>query len=397
MHPVRLAIVSTHPVQYNAPVFRRLAASGVVVPRVFYTWSQTENGEVPDREFGATVRWDVPLLSGYDFEFVRNVSRDPGRGFLGIRTPGLPGAIDRWNCDALLVYGWNVAAHLGVLRRFRGRVPVFFRGDSTLLDPRAPVKRALRRALLRAVYRNVDVALAVGSNNADYFAWCGLPAGRIALAPHSIDVMRFAAEAPRRDAAALAWRRRLGIPDDRVVVLFAGKLVAKKAPALLLSSFLERERGAHLVIVGSGELEPALRAASGARVDVHFLGFQNQGAMPEVYRLADLFVLPSVGPGETWGLALNEAMATGRAVAASSRVGGARDLVDEGRNGWTFAAGDSAALSRVLDAAAHLGRDGLNRMGLAGAAMSARWSSEESARRIAEAVCARVPRTAVAR
>ncbi len=395
MSPIRLAIVSTHPVQYNAPVFRCLAASGSVVPRVFYTWSQTENGEVDDREFGATVRWDVPLLSGYDFEFVRNVARNPGRGFLGIRTPGLPRAIDRWNCDALLVYGWNVAAHLGALRRFHRRVPVFFRGDSTLLDPGSPAKRALRRAVLGAVYRNVDVALAVGRNNADYFAWCGLPAERIALAPHSIDVSRFAAQPAARQAEALAWRRRLGIPDDGVAVLFAGKLIAKKAPERLLSSFLGRERGLHLVIAGTGELEPALRAATAGRSDVHFLGFQNQSAMPSVYRLADLFVLPSVGPGETWGLALNEAMATGRAVAASSRVGGARDLVDEGRNGWTFAAGDDAALSRVLDGAAQLGREGLQRMGRAGAAMAAHWSSEESAQRIAAAVCARVSRSAV--
>jgi glycosyltransferase involved in cell wall biosynthesis len=397
MRPVRLAIVTTHPVQYNAPVFRCLAASGSLVPRVFYTWSQTEHGEVDDREFGATVRWDVPLTSGYDFEFVHNVAREPGRGFLGIRTPGLPRAIDRWHCDALLVYGWNVAAHLGVLRRFHRRVPVFFRGDSTLLDPAPPAKRALRRAVLRAVYRNVDVALAVGRNNADYFAWCGLPAARIAIVPHSIDVVRFAAQADGRGAEALAWRRRLGIPDERVVVLFAGKLVAKKAPERLVSAFLERGRGLHLVIAGTGELEPVLRAATAGRSDVHFLGFQNQSAMPVVYRLADLFVLPSVGPGETWGLALNEAMATGRAVAASSRVGGARDLVEEGRNGWTFAAGDDAALSRLLDDAARLGREGLRRMGLAGAAMAARWSSEESARRIVAAVCARVPRAAAVR
>jgi glycosyltransferase involved in cell wall biosynthesis len=55
--------------------------------------------------------------------------------------------------------------------------------------------------------------------------------------------------------------------------------------------------------------------------------------MPVAYRLADVFVLSSQGPSETWGLAINEAMACGRLVVASSKCGGATDLIDNGGNG----------------------------------------------------------------
>ncbi len=58
--------------------------------------------------------------------------------------------------------------------------------------------------------------------------------------------------------------------------------------------------------------------------------------MPILYRLGNVFCLPSKGPGETWGLAVNEAMASSRPVIVSNKVGCAADLVSEGANGYLF-------------------------------------------------------------
>jgi hypothetical protein len=210
MTAVRLAIVTSHPIQYYAPLFRSLAQSGEVLPRVFFTWSQTEGEPVRDPEFGRAISWDIPLLEGYEYEFVRNIARRPGPGhFWGLNTPGLPAAIKAWKPDALLVIGWNFWSHLRVLMHFKGRLPVFFRGDATLLDPRPALRSALRRRLLGWVYRHVDVALAAGANNADYFRWCD--AGRaIRLVPHAVDTSRFAADPQRHEAQAREWRRECG-------------------------------------------------------------------------------------------------------------------------------------------------------------------------------------------
>jgi glycosyltransferase involved in cell wall biosynthesis len=234
----------------------------------------------------------------------------------------------------------------------------------------------------------VDVAIAVGSNNRDYFRWCGLPPERIALAPHSVDTRRFAADAPAHEARARAWRQALSIGPDAIVFLFAGKLQSKKNPFLLLDAFKSLNGGSHLIFVGNGEMEADLRRRAAASSNVHFLPFQNQSVMPAVYRLGDLFVLPSQGPEETWGLALNEAMASGRGVVASSRVGGARDLVESGKNGWAFESGDRQGLEAILRRAAEGGRDALRALGLCAQAHAARWSTEESAHRITEAVLA---------
>jgi glycosyltransferase involved in cell wall biosynthesis len=383
---IRLAIVSTHPIQYYAPVFRALAQSAQVLPRIFYTWSQTAQGPVFDPGFGTRFTWDVPLLEGYDHVFVPNVASRPGSDhFSGVQNPGLTEAISGWGADLVLIYGWNLQSHLRAMRYFKGRIPVLFRGDSTLLDARSPLRSLLRRVYLRWVYSHVDVAIAVGQNNRDYYQWCGLSPARIAFAPHSVDTVRFRDADGEHAERAREWRKELGISDDSVTFVFAAKLIAKKDPLLLLDAFMALSSSAHLVYFGDGELEATLRERARAHANVHFLPFQNQRTMPAVYRLGDIYVLPSQGPGETWGLAMNEALASGRPVIASSRVGGARDLVREGRTGWVFEFKNGNDLARVMRAALTRGRDGLRRMGGNAQALSREWSTEAAADAIARA------------
>jgi glycosyltransferase involved in cell wall biosynthesis len=383
----KLAVVCSHPIQYNSPVFRSLAQHDAIDLKVFYTWSQAADGATYDAGFGTAVKWDIPLLEGYAHQFVRNVAKRPGTDhFGGLVTPTLTLEIATWQPDAVLVYTWSSNAHLRVMRYFSRRIPVLFRGDSTLLDRRAWWRARLRRMFLTWVYSHVDVAIAVGTNNRRYFEWCGMAPRRIALAHHSVDTVRFAADSGRHDNVAAQWREELGIPSEAIVILFAGKLQPKKNPHLLLHTFKVLDDGSHLVFVGNGELEEDLKAVGGEIENVHFMPFQNQSVMPAVYRLGDIFVLPSQGPEETWGLALNEAMASGRPVIASSKVGGACDLIKSGQTGWIFASGNPSALEGVLRAAVGSGRARLHAMGRAAQAESVHWSSEESANRIAAAV-----------
>jgi glycosyltransferase involved in cell wall biosynthesis len=332
------------------------------------------------------VSWNIPLLEGYEHEFVDNVAARPGpEHFDGIRNPTLTSTVAAFGPDVVLVYGWNLQSHLALMRQLKGRVAVLFRGDSTLLDRQPFVRRMARRAVLHWVYRHVDGAVAVGRANADYFRWVGVPGSRIWLAPHSVDNAFFANAGPEADSQAARWRDELGIAVDHRVVLFAGKLQAKKDPLLLLDAFPRNIPDAHLVFVGSGELEPELRARAADRQRVHFLPFQNQAAMPAVYRLGDLFVIPSRGPGETWGLALNEAMACGVPVIASDRVGATADLVIEGVTGWRFAAGNAGGLASALRDALTLPPAILGQRGAAASAHIAGWSTARAVQGIAAA------------
>ena len=382
--PIRLAIISTHPIQYYAPLFQALAAREGLEVHVFYGWQGPSAGAF-DPGFGADVTWDVPLLERYPHTFLENISADPGtHHFRGITTPDLIPAVEAWDPDALLVFGWNYWSHLTALRHFNGRVPVLFRGDSTLLDEQLGTRKWARRLFLRWVYQYVDMALYVGQNNRTYFEAHGFDDEQLTWVPHAIDNDRFAgAERAGRDA--LMWRREIGIPDEAPVVLFAGKLGPKKAPDALLDAFLDLGvNNVHLVFAGSGPLEEALIQRTDGHSRVHFLGFQNQSRMPVVYRLGDIFVLPSRGPGETWGLAVNEAMACSRPVVVSSRVGCAPDLVDEA-NGAVVPPDDAGALHDVLEGLLP-DREQLQRMGRRSAERIQQWSIEEAAERTQAAV-----------
>jgi glycosyltransferase involved in cell wall biosynthesis len=332
---MKLAIVTTHPIQYNAPWFRLLFERAKARAKVFYTWGESSHGAKYDPDFDRKIEWDIPLLEGYDYTFVKNTAADPGtHHFRGIINPGLIKEIEEWSPDAILIFGWNFHSHLKSIRYFHGKIPVLFRGDSTLLDEKPNVKKLIRRTFLKWVYKHIDYALYVGSNNKNYFLKHGVSEKQLVFTPHAIDNGRFSEPDAAYAERAKAWRATLGIAEDQLVVLYAGKLEPKKNPFFLikLAQSIDNDR-LKILIVGNGVLENELKAAAGGDPRIQFLDFQNQQQMPVVYRLCDVFILPSAGPGESWGLAVNEAMASGRPVIVSSKAGCAVDLVLENRNG----------------------------------------------------------------
>lgn len=334
----KLAIITTHPVQYYAPVFVLMHGRQQINFKVFYTWSQARITKY-DPGFGKEIEWNIPLLEGYSHEWVENIAEQPGsHHFKGIINPSLNQKISDFQPDAILVFGWSYDSHLKAMRYFKGKTPVYFRGDSTLLDEIPLWRKILRYTSLRWIYRYVDHAFYVGSNNKAYFKYFGLKEDELSFAPHAVDNERFGLE---RNDEAYALRNELGITRDDILILFAGKFEEKKSPELLLEVFEAiKQPHVHLLMVGDGKLEEVLINKVKGIDNVHFLPFQNQSYMPVVYQACDLFCLPSKGPGETWGLAVNEAMACGKAILTSDKVGCAVDLVIPGKNGCIFKNGD---------------------------------------------------------
>lgn len=374
----RLAIITTHPIQYNAPLFKLLAERKNITLKVFYTFSQSQKGEQYDSGFGKVIKWDIPLLEGYDYEFIDNIAKKPGTyHFKGIDCPELIGKLKAFQPDSILVFGWNFKSNLKVLRYFKGKVPLWFRGDSTLLDETNGVKTLLRRLALRWVYGHVDKAFYVGNANKAYFLKHGFKDSELVYAPHAIDNDRFADNNEKQfQVQAEKWRHESGIQPDDLVVLFAGKFEAKKQPDFLLEAVIQandkRIKPIKLVLVGNGPLEAKLKERAKFFDFVTFIPFQNQSKMPEVYRLGDVYCLPSKGPGETWGLAVNEAMASGRPVIVSDKVGCAEDLVNDS-TGWVFPFDQPEILIKLLIG---LEKDQLNVMRVRAESYIENWSFE---------------------
>lgn len=365
----RVAFVTTHPIQYQVPVFRHLHERDDLDLVVLYAMQPT--AEQQGAGFGVAFEWDLPLLEGYDWVALKNVAAEPSvTQFSGCDTPGIGAVLDELAVDAVVVNGWVVKTCLQALwAAKRRRQPCIVRGEANDLRPRARWKRALQGALVR----RYDACLTIGTANEAFYLRRGVSRERLFPARYCVENDRFEQAAAAADRDAI--RNELGIGRDAVCYLFSGKLEPKKHPDELIAAFRDAtsrmEAAAetdaafeipHLLLVGDGELRAECERLADGCDRIHFAGFVNQTRIPELYAAADCLVLPS-DAGETWGLVVNEAMATGLPAIVSDEVGCSLDLIiaadpsgDGGETGWIVPCGEQAALADRLIECAQIGR-----------------------------------------
>jgi glycosyltransferase involved in cell wall biosynthesis len=398
---VRLAYLASHPIQYQAPLLRRIAQEPDIDLTVFFS-SDFSVREYRDAGFGVGVKWDVPLLDGYKHEFLPRL-RDGHE--IGPLSPLNRGIVSRLRghgsdpaFDALWVHGYASANSLhGMLAARALGIPVLLRAESWLRDRgRSGVKLALKHAFFAGLKLMVDGVLPIGTLNAEYWRhYFGDDVPQF-LMPYAVDNGYFAARAREAQAGRASLQAELDLDPARPVILFASKLQERKHCDHLIEAYgrlaatPRAEPNPYLVIVGDGEQRTALerQAAATGFGSIRFCGFRNQSELPRFFDLATVFVLPS--RHEPWGLIVNEVMNAARPVIVSDDVGSGPDLVDDGVNGCIYPVGDvdalTKALRRVLEtpgAAAAMGRKAYERI--------QSWSFEQDVAGLRRAIAAVVP------
>lgn len=354
--PYRLAYLVSHPIQYQAPLLRRIAADPEIDLKVFFC-SDFSTRQHLDDGFGQVIEWDTPLLDGYEYEFLPACA-DPGPPtvFRPINR-GLPAKLREGNFDALWVHGYMRWYHIVAMTfaRLQGRI-VLNRDEAWAKSAeRSPGKDVFKKFLYFMLRRICHGWLTIGSVHREYYLENGMSADTIFAVPYAVDNEVFAERARMAEATREELRDSLGLEPDRPVVLYASKFIRRKFPDHLVAAFARisknpATRNPYLVMVGDGEMRAELEEQVknlGIANDVRFPGFQNQSNLPRFYDLCDVFVLPS--KLEPWGLVVNELMCAGRAVIASDEVGSAHDLIKNGENGFIFPAGNEEALTSALN------------------------------------------------
>ena len=344
---MRLAVVASHPVQYQAPWYRALAR--VVDLHVFFA-HRIQPGDHARSGFGVAFEWDTPVLEGYSHSWLKNVSRRPGvEHFRGCDTPDVGTQLALGKFDAVAVNGWQLLAYWQAIRAAgRANVATMVRGDSQLTAPIGAMRRSAKRVVYPHLLKAFDAYLAVGDRNEAYYRHYGVPAAKIFRSPHCVDNEFFAQAADSARRATGGARAALGLAPGAVVFAFAGKLIEKKRPLDFLAA-LDAVRqsipDAAGLVVGDGPLRDAMESHCRAhRTPCTMVGFMNQQRIATAYAASDALVLPSDG-GETWGLVVNEAMATGIPAIVSDQAGCMPDLIADGSTGYSFPCGDVAVLA----------------------------------------------------
>lgn len=387
---IKLAFLSTHPVQYHAPLLKRIAAEPDIELQVFYQ-SDGSIGKHLDLGFGCTIAWDSPLLEGYACRFLPSIGRRDLLTYIKPLSHGLWRSLKAGRYDAIIVHGYNRPFHwLAMLQANILGVKVYIRDEATLLSKkRGPVKRALKRMFFGILNFMVEGFLAIGTANAAYYLYNGIPKHRIFMTPYAVDNAFFSRRAGEAAKKSKELRRALDLENGRAVVLFVGKLLERKRIFDLCDAFVKASISIspkpYLIYVGDGELKAILlrRIRALGSDTVRFLGFRNQKELPAFYALCDVFALTS--SSETWGLVVNEAMNAGKAIIVSDHVGCGYDLVTNGANGFVFRSGDVGALAGCLESVLS-NRDLCKKMGARSMEMIAVWSYRESVRGIRRAL-----------
>jgi glycosyltransferase involved in cell wall biosynthesis len=399
---IRLAYLVSHPIQYQAPLLRRIAQEPDIDLTVYFG-SDYSVRSYKDQDFGVEVKWDVPLLEGYRSEFLpllldtENVSATRPLNY-GIFSR-LRGRHADEKFDALWVHGYaGVNALHGILAAKMLDIPVLLRAEPWLKDrPRGWAKLAAKRCFFAVLRRLVTAALPIGTLNTAYWREYLGKDFPLFLMPYAVDNTYF----QQRSASAAATRAQLQaelhLDPSRPVILYASKLQTRKRCIDLVEAYAQlspngtAEPHPYLLIVGDGEERAALetRAAQIGEelgwVSIHFLGFRNQSELPGLFDLSSVFVLPS--RYEPWGLIVNEVMNAARAVIVSDDVGSYPDLVEDGVTGFVFPAGNVAALADALrrvfatpETASAIGKSALERI--------RQWSFEEDVKGLRQALAA---------
>jgi glycosyltransferase involved in cell wall biosynthesis len=348
----RTLIVVSHPVQYAAPIFRVMAQHPKLELLVAYCSLQGAEPGI-DAEFGVEVAWDIPLLDGYPWIEMPNVSPKPGLGrFFGLLNLQLWNLIRTSQFDAVLIHTGYVYASFWIVAAAAktSRTLFMFSTDASSLQPRdrKQWKARLKPVVLPPIFRLADAIVVSSTLGQQLVRGLGIPEQQIVLAPSAVDNQWWSSQAARVDKKLV--RQQWGVPEDAPVVLFCAKLQPWKRPQDILQAFaIANVPGTYLVFAGDGSLRRELEAdakALNVSERVRFLGFVNQSQLPAVYRASDLFVLPS--EYEPFGLVVNEAMLCGCPVVVSDRVGARYDLIREGETGLVYSCGNVDALAAIL-------------------------------------------------
>src|ERR1043166_1992322 len=258
-----LAILTTHPIQYQVPLWQVLAKDGRVP---FEVWYLTSHAIAPtqDQEFGKAFAWDLEMLAGYPHKFLDVAPGATPNSFWKCRLKEkLRDRLRESGVRTLWINGWQVAAYWQAVWEAKAAgVEVWLRGESgsqganfraggrepfanrpreggvaVLVKTEWPSPRKLgRRLLLNWFFNRVDRFLYIGSANKRLYQKFGVPDEKLFPAPYAVDNARFAKQASALSGKRKELRRQWGIAENAYVILFCGKFIPKKRPMDLIAA-----------------------------------------------------------------------------------------------------------------------------------------------------------------
>ncbi|PYU54677.1 MAG: hypothetical protein DMG55_30680 [Acidobacteria bacterium] len=332
-----------HPTQMDGPLFANIQRAGLFDLTVFYLATERITSMI-DPELGYSPDWDIPVAEGY-----RCVPCP--RRFLQRMSFLYHDCLASEKYDLVIIPGY-ARLDTNLLALAPHRQALGMRLDTAPIYPEPRWKSWCKGMVLRRFFHRFAAFHPVGSLAEQFLKGLKVSPSKIFRYPYAVDNAYLAERARHFVKGREQWLQALGIQSKAFVVLGVLKFVPRENPMELLKGFHlfhESFPDSALILVGAGPLQKAMEAhLTESKLDgaVRLVGYAKYSELPKWYAISNVFVHPA--KKESWGVSVNEAMACGLPVVASSSVGSSYDLVHEGVNGYQYLTGDIKALADCL-------------------------------------------------
>ena len=358
----------SHPIQYFSPLLKELAKKTDLEVCYFSDVSLKLN---KDAGFGTAIKWDIPLLEGYQSEFLKNW-RSSGpltNSFFDVFNPSVITKLWKTKHKIVVVNGWSYSSNwlVFIFGKLFGK-KIWMRAENPLHKEltKSPKLLFIKKIILKHILFKlfIDKFLYIGSQNKAFYQFYGVnEESRYIFTPYAVDNKQFQTEKLKFSKNINELKTELQVDSDKKIILFSGKYIEVKRPLDLLEAFKMLNNPDYLLIfVGEGKLRKQMEdyVKQNGLQNVLLTGFVNQSQISKYYAIANVFVMCS--EMETWGLSLNEAMNFELPVVISSTCGSSFDLVKDGVNGYIFQKSDVNELAKKIESVL-LSEENLRKMG----------------------------------
>jgi glycosyltransferase involved in cell wall biosynthesis len=392
--PFRLAMLVSHPIQYLAPLFSKLASRPEVDPTVYFMSDIGLKASYVEG-FGETLKWDRPVLDGYRSVFLRNLSPQPNTIKPWARIhPEFLLELRRGRYDAVFMHGYtSITEWLTFVGANAMKIPILFYGEVLINSPMGSARTQWMRDKFRTTWcAGIDAALAMSTRGRQFYDHYAVDHDRVFWVPLCVDNGYFMTRSEDLRPSQRALKSELGLDPDLPVLLFVAHMRDKKRPLDLVRAHQRMRHPSSLVMVGGGPLFDSIREYCSAHglSRIVPVGTKNQSELPRFYAMSDVFVLPS-GPGEVTPLVIHEAMCSSLPLVLSSAVPSTLDFLHDGINGSVFPWGEIDRLAETLDRIISDPAK-MREMGLASRQIISKWTYDMAADGIVAALRAVVRR-----
>ncbi len=316
---IRVNYYSIVPSPYQRELFYALSQLTELDIKVFYLEKSVADSPWPEKE----LQHYEKVLAG---TFIRWGS---SRFHLNWPLPSLN------NTDIVVLNGYQNTVAQWILQTQSDTIPCIFWGEK-MVGTANGLKGKLQQIFANSLNKCTAIAAIGTKAQKDYQQ--RFPDKTIFNIPYYCNLAEFSKNRPER-------------PRNPITIMFCGQMIARKGLDLLLKAFsriIANGLEAKLLLVGREAELPQMMSDLPPKVcdRIVYAGFQAPEALPEFFRQADIFVLPSRYDG--WGVVVNQALGAGLPIICSDAVGAATDLVEQGKNGWVFPVDNVDALYKAL-------------------------------------------------